>query len=245
MKLQYRELPEYRDDPSLREDGIISYITSAGYVVEYWFTYVQSCIRRMAEGDESANFLAFDYLITQHHNIKTEEMLKNEMEETDPAIVEMEYLNLPAGGSGRSFYKVPMFKRNMKKAFYPIDDTEFNPNKRFKNSLEKTDGEFRFVGIDVSTRANKMNDLTIVGAVRAIPKIGVGFERHLSYIECFKLKHTGDQASRVKKVFFDFIGCTTQEDVDRWKDNPTEDYIVLDVQNAGINYLSSLSVTIR
>ena len=241
----YRLLKEYKDDPDLTEEGIISYITSAGFKVEYWYNTVISCVRRMARGDETANFLTFDYLLVLFHHIKTPEMIKNEMEDMDAVSVEMEYLNIPAGGSSKSFFKSTMFKRNMKKAFYPICDEEFDPNKKIKNSMERVDGECRFVGVDISTRANKANDLTIIGAIRLIPKIGIGFERHLPYIECFKLKHTGEQALHIKKIFFDFIGATTQDEVDRWKDNPTEDYIVIDVQNAGIKHLSSLMVTLR
>lgn len=237
----YRLLKEYENNPNLKEEGIISYITSAGFVVEDWYKNVKSCIHRMVSGDETANFLAFDYLTTLIHNIKSEEMLKNEMEETDPATIEMEYYNLPAGGSNKGFFKTNLFRRNMKQAFYPIDDEDFLNNKKIKGGLNRIDGECRFLGIDISTRANKMNDLTIIGASRLIPNMGIGFERHLSYIECFKEKHSGIQSERIKKIFFDFIGAFTQEEIDRWKESPTEDYIVLDTQNAGIGIFDSLS----
>ena len=101
----YRLLPEYKDDDRLKEEGIIAYITSAYYKSEYYYQYVKSCIRRMCEGDETANFLAFDYLITIYHNIKTEAMIKNEMEDADSITVQHEYLNIPSGQSGKSYFR--------------------------------------------------------------------------------------------------------------------------------------------
>ena len=99
----YRLKSEYKDDPDLREEGIITYITSAWYKAEFWYTYVKTCIKRMVSGDTTANFLAFDYLITIYHNIKTEQMIKNEMGDNDEMTVQMEYLNIPSGSSGKSF----------------------------------------------------------------------------------------------------------------------------------------------
>ena len=74
----YRLKPEYANIKDFVEEGRISYITSAWYTAEYWYTYVKSCIRRMANGDNTANFLALDYFITLYHGIKTDEMIKNE-----------------------------------------------------------------------------------------------------------------------------------------------------------------------
>ena len=87
----YMSKPEYRDDVTLREDATISYITSAWYSSEYWYTYVKSCIKRVCEGDETANFLAFDHLVVLKSGIKTEKMLKDEMADTDEITVQMEY----------------------------------------------------------------------------------------------------------------------------------------------------------
>jgi hypothetical protein len=176
----------------------------------------------MASGDESANFLALDYLITIFHNIKTEEMIKNEMADMDAVSIQMEYLNLPSGTSGKSYFKPTLFHRNIKKAFYPQKDEDYKKN---FNEFKKSDGELRFVTVDVATRANKVNDNTIIGCVRAIPIIGRGYERHLIYMESHKGQHVGVQAERIKKIFYDF----------------NSDYIVIDLQNAGIGVFDSLS----
>jgi hypothetical protein len=91
--------------------------------------------------------------------------------------------------------------------------------------LKKVDGEIRFVTIDVSTRANKANDNSIIGCIRMIPILGKGYERHLCYMESHRGRDVGIQARRIKEIFYDFEA----------------DYICLDVQNAGIGVFNSLT----
>lgn len=220
----YKNNPKYANDQRLQEEGTISYITSSWYTMEYWYTYVQTCIKRMNSGDETANFLAFDYLISLHHGIKTKSMLKNEMEDADPLTVQMEYLNIPSGSSGKSYFKSTLFKRNIKQAFYPQKEDNFNAKKN-PYGLPKTTGEIRFVSCDIATRANKANDNSIIECVRALPLIGVGYRRQLVYGESHKGSHAGEQAKRLKRVFYDFEA----------------DYMVLDVQSAGIGIFDFLS----
>jgi hypothetical protein len=217
-------LPEYRNIPELKEEGIISYITSAGYTSEYWYQSVKTCIRRMMSGDEKSNFLAFDYLISVYHNIKTEEMIKNEMADNDSLTVQMEYLNIPSGTTGKAYFKPTMFPRNIKKAFYPQKLDTFNPKKN-PYAIPKTDGEIRFLAVDVATRAGKKNDNTIMSCIRLIPSMGKGYERHLVYLESHKGENTVVQAGRVKDIFFDFEA----------------DYIILDLAQAGISLYDMMS----
>lgn len=214
----YRMKPEYANDDRLKEEGRISYITSAGYVIENWFEKVQTCIKRMASGDETANFIALDYLITIYHNIKTSSMIKNEMQDMDAATVQMEYLNIPAGSSGKAYFKPTLFHRNLKQAFYPQRDDNFN-SKKNPYDLKKSEGEIRIVSVDIATRANKRNDNSIISCIRMIPLMGKGYERHLAYMESHQGQHSGVQAKRIKEIFTDFDA----------------DYIVLDLQSSGIN----------
>ena len=220
----YRDKSEYRNDPLLKEEGTISYITSAWYKIEYWYSYCVSCIKRMASGDITANFMALDYLITLYHNIKTEEMLKNEMLDADAATIQMEYLNIPSGASGKSYFKPALFPRTMKRAFYPQRDISYN-SKKNPYGLEKVPGEIRLVTIDLATRANKANDNSVVGCIRLIPILGRGYERSLVYMESYKARDASLQARRIKEIFFDFEG----------------DYIVMDVATGGIGIFESLT----
>jgi hypothetical protein len=224
----FRLKDEYKYDKSLREEGIISYITSSWYTAEYWYTYVKSCIRRMVSGDETANFLAFDYLISLLHNIKTEEMLKNEMADMDAVTVQMEYLNIPSGSSAKSYFKPTMFPRLIKRAFYTQKEDSFNP-KRNPYDIKKTDGELRIVSVDIATRAGKSNDNTIISCARLIPMMGRGYERHLVSMESFRGINTLLQAKRIKEVCTDF----------------DFNFLVLDLQQAGVSVFDALSQVTR
>jgi len=220
----FRLESKYKNIPELKEEGRMAYITSAWYTSEYWYTYVKSCIKRMIMGDETASFLAFDYLITLYHNIKTEDMIKNEMTDMDEVSVQMEYLNIPSGSSGKSYFKPSLFPRNLKRAFYPQKDDNYDIKKN-PYDLKKVDGEIRFVSVDIATRANKANDNSIILCVRAIPILNKGYERHLVYMESYKGRDVGVQARRIKDIFFDFDA----------------DYLVMDLQNAGIGVFDSLT----
>lgn len=214
----YRLLPEYRNDVLLKEEGIISYITSAWYTAEYWFANVKSCIKRMAKGDTTANFMALDYFISIYHNIKTPEMIRNEMADNDAVNIQMEYYNIPSGSSGKSYFKPSLFPRTLKRSFYPQKEDSFNIKKN-PYEMKKVEGEIRMLSVDVATRANKTNDQTIISCIRMIPMLGKGYERQLIYMESHKGTNTLSQAKRIKEIFFDF----------------ESDYLVLDLQNAGIN----------
>jgi hypothetical protein len=217
---------EYKNISELKEEGIISYITSAWYTAEYWFTYVKSCIKRMIRGDETANFLAFDYLITIKHNIKTQKMIDDEWADADETTIQMEYKNIPSGSSGKAYYPLKLFTRTMKKAFYPQDEFTYN-SKKNKWDIPKEEEEIRFITMDVAIRANKVNDNSIIGCVRLIPRVGIGYERQLVYMESFKGTHVGVQAQRMKEIYHDF----------------SADYICLDASPPGIGVFDSLSET--
>ena len=213
---------EYLGDKNLIEEGLISYITSAGYKAEYWFTYVKSCIKRMVQGDKSANFLALDYLISIFHNIKTEQMVRNEMSDMDSITIQLEYLNIPSGSSGKAYFKPAMFPRVIKKAFYPLKDDA--PNNK-SSILQKADSEIRVISIDVATRANKANDNSAISLIQCIPKIGKGYERRLLYQEVYKGKNTTVQAKRIKQLHREFEA----------------DWIVIDMMGPGTGVFDSLT----
>lgn len=223
----YRLLPEYRDDDRLREEGIISFITSAGFKSEYWYQNVKSCIKRMAQGDVTANFMALDYLISIYHNIKTPEMIKNEMADNEAVNVQMEYYNIPSGTSGKSYFKPSLFPRTIKRSFYPQKEDTYNV-KRNPYDIKKGEGEIRIVSVDIATRANKTNDQTIISCTRLTPMLGHGYQRDLLFMESHKGINTISQAKRIKEIFFDF----------------ESDYLVLDLQQAGISVFDALSQVI-
>jgi len=219
----YKSKPEYMNDKRLNEEGRISYITSSWYKSESWFEGVTKCIARVAKGDPTATFLAFDYITTVYHNIKTKAMIKNETANMDRINIDMEYRNLPSGTSGKAYFKFSLFKRNLKMAFYPQRDETYN-SKKNPYQIPKAIGEIRIISVDVATRANKANDNSIISCIQMIPT-KKGYKRHLSYMESHPGQHVGVQAERIKELFYDFEA----------------NYIVLDLMGSGIGVFDSLS----
>jgi len=220
----YKQLPQYSENPIYQEEGRISYITSAGYKVEDWFLYVKNVIRRMVDGDDTVGFMALDYLICLRHNIKTKQMLKNEMEKLEEVTIQTEYLNIPSGQSGKSFFRLSQFPRKMKRAYYPQYMDNYNPKKN-PYGVPKTDGEIRILSLDIAARANKKNDITSLWVARLIPMMGKGYNRQLIYGESYKGENVLSQAKRVKQIFFD-LEC---------------DFIDMDVLNMGIFLYDALT----
>jgi len=218
----YKTRPEYIDNKGLNEEGRLTYITSAWYKSEPWFNTVLKCMERISNGDETVAFLAFDYLTTLTHDIKTKSIIRNETASMDKSNINMEYKNLPSGSSGKSYFEMSLFKRNLKQSFYPQKDDTFR--KKNPYDIPRAIGELRFVCVDVATRANNPNDNSIISCIRAIPT-KKGYERHLSYMESHEGQHVGVQAERIKEIFVDFDA----------------NYIVLDIQNAGISIFDLLS----
>jgi hypothetical protein len=141
----------------------------------------------------------------------------------DATSVQHEYLNVPSGSSGKSYFKSTLFNRNIKKAFYPQKSDTYTKKNPYE--IKKTEGEIRFITCDIATRANKVNDLSINGAIRCLPLLGKGYNRQLLYAESFKGTNTLVQAKRIKELFEDFEA----------------DYLVLDMMNAGIAIYDALS----
>lgn len=219
----YRLLPEYEKDERLKENGIISYITSCGWKQEYWFEMVKKTIKRMLAGDSTANFIALDYMLTILHNIKSKEMIEAETENMDDIIIQTEYENRPAGSSGRSYYKSNQFPRNIKRAFYPQRIDNYN-SKKNPYDFKRLEGEVRILALDIATRANKNNDQSALGIIRLLPTPR-GYARHLVFIEVSKGQPTMTQALNVKRLV----------------DDAQIDYIVLDLQQSGISVFDSLT----
>lgn len=219
----FRLLPEFANKKELNEEGRIAYLTSSYYKSDVWWATLTAGVKRIVGGDMNSTLLCFDYLSSLYHNIKSEQMLINEMNDSDPITVQQEYLNIPSGQSGQSYLRMSFFKRNIKKALYPQRVENFD-SKKNPYDIKKTDGELRVLCVDIATRANRVNDNSIIGVLRLIPEKGKGYKRSLVYMESFKGINTIVQAKRIKEIFYD-LSC---------------DYIVLDLQNAGISIFDSL-----
>jgi hypothetical protein len=116
------------------------------------------------------------------------------------------------------------FPRKIRHAMYPQLTETYDPKKN-RYEIKKLDEEIRIISADIATRANQVNDNSILSVARLIPQKGRGYDRRLGFMESFKGINTTVQAKRIKQLFFDL----------------NADYLVLDVQNAGISVFDSLT----
>ena len=200
-------------------------ISSAYHKSEWWYKETLTNIKMMLEG-KNVGFIAFDYLIAIHHGIKTKKLIDKERQTMDEITFMEEYENLPFGENSDAYFRLEMFEKNkrIEKVFYPLRD-DLLDKKKNPFFIERQDGEIRIISVDIATRKGKSNDNTIISCIRAIPT-SKGYHRECVYMESHQGEHTGKQALRIKQVYFDFKG----------------DYIVLDIQNAGIAIFEQLAV---
>jgi len=216
---KFKDNPEYSDYPD-EEPKKIS-LSSCGFKSEWWWLDCVSTIKMMLEG-KSAGFFATDYLITVFHKIKTRKQIEAEREQADPISFSLENENIPAGQSGKAYFKSQMFPRNIKNAFYPM--RQDNASKKNPYGIPKQDGEIRVIAVDIASRANRANDNSIIGCARLLPTHR-GYNRKLCYLESSHGSNTISQALRIKELFYDFGA----------------DYLVLDLQQVGISIFDSMS----
>jgi len=199
-------------------------ISSAYHKAMWWYTETIAMIKMMASGKD-VGFIAFDYPIAIKHGIKTKKQILREKSTMDKITFMEEYENIPFGENSNSYFKLSMFNknRNIKKAFYPLRKDLFDKKKN-PYDIKKTDGEIRLVSVDIATRKGEKNDNTIITCIRLLPT-AKGYQREFVYLESHNGEHTALQSLRIKQIYFDFEG----------------DYIVLDLQNAGIAIFERLA----
>jgi len=140
----------------------------------------------------------------------------------------MEYGNIPFGSSSSSYYKLGLFKRNIKRSWRPITEEMFVTNGKNPYDIPKLPDEQRIVSVDVAMRAGSRNDNTIISCARLLPT-PKGWLTDIVYMESHNGKHTTLQALRIKRIFEEFEG----------------DALVLDIANAGIGIFDALCETTK
>jgi hypothetical protein len=221
----FMQLPEWKN---VIEEPKEVYISSAYHKGLWWYDEVRTGIKMMMKG-KSVCFIAFDYLIAIYHRIKTKKQIEKEKSTMDEITFLEEYENIPWGENADAYYKLDMFRRNqkIKKAFYPQRNETYDKKKN-PYDIKKQDGEIRIVSVDIATRAGKANDNSVITCTRLLPT-HLGYEREVGYIETSNGENTILQALRIKQVFYDF----------------SADYIVLDLQQAGIAIYDTLGNTTK
>lgn len=224
----YLKNSKYANEKVLIEEPKQVLISSAYHKGLWWYKETLDTIKMMLEGKD-AGFIAFDYLIAIKHNIKTKKAIAKDRATMDEITYLEEYENIPFGENSNAYFKLDMFSKNrrLKRAFYPLRKDQFDKKKN-PNEMKRIDGEIRVVSVDIATRKGKKNDNTIITCIRALPT-AKGYEREYVYMESHQGEHTALQALRIKQIYADFDG----------------DYIVLDLQQAGITVFERLAVVTK
>ena len=224
----YLKDSKYSNNKILIEEPRQVLISSAYHKSLWWYKETMDTIKMMLNGKD-AGFIAFDYLIAIKHNIKTIKAIARDRSTMDQITFLEEYENIPFGENSNAYFKLDMFKknRNLKKAFYPLKRDNYDKKKN-PNEMKHIDGEIRIVSVDIATRKGSKNDNTIITCIRGIPT-AKGYEREYVYMESHQGEHTALQALRIKQIYHDFEA----------------DYIVLDIQNAGITIFERLATVTK
>ncbi|MGJ0846623.1 terminase large subunit domain-containing protein [Tissierella praeacuta] len=199
-------------------------ITSAYYKNLWWYGEMEENIKMMLRGEKAGVFF-LDYAIAIKHGIKTKKLIAKDKQKMDMISFQQEYENIPFGESSDAYFKYDMFSKNrdIKSVFYPLRKDHITKNKN-PFAIKRRDGEIRVVSVDIATRKGRENDNTIITCIRGIPT-KKGYMREYVYMESHHGEHTGKQALRIKQIYNDF----------------SADYIVLDLQNAGITLFERLA----
>lgn len=199
-------------------------ITSAYYKNLWWYDEMEENIKLMLKG-EKAGVIYFDYPVSLKHGIKTKKVIMKDKQKMDMVSFQQEYENIPFGENSDAFFKLEMFanNRDIKNVFYPLRKDIINKNKN-PFAIKRKEGEIRVVSVDIATRKGKANDNTIITCIRGLPT-KKGYIREYVYMESHQGEHTGKQSLRIKQIYKDFEA----------------DYIVLDLQQAGITVFERLA----
>ena len=225
--------PPYMKDPAyshLIEEPQEITISSVHYKSGEWFAEAKKRLLSIARGSDDVKAFFLDYLILLKHGIKTKKQMKNEKDTLDSITFDMEYGNIPFGGSSRSFYKLDFFQRSLKRAWIPI--RLGGPNYvKGKNpyGIPRKLGEIRVVAIDVAAKGGSRNDNTVISCARLFPS-KKGWVTEIVYVEVHSGENVSQQTLRIKQIFHEFCGFDSPDDV-----------LVLDVLNVGIFLYDTLT----
>lgn len=220
---KYLDKPEYKH---LQERNKEIYLSSCWLKSHWSFERMKSYSKSMMEGKQY--FVChLPYQLAIKEGLLMKEQVLDEMSESDFDTVAwlMEMEALWFGESEKAYFKFDDLYKNRKlgKANYPLDILNLINDKSFHTD-KKIKGEIRLLTADIATMTGNQNDASAFFLLKLIPTKN-GYERQYSYAESIEGGHTGDQALRIRQLFYDF-DC---------------DYIVLDTQNAGIGVYDQLT----
>lgn len=218
------EYSKYFEEPSE------IYISSAWVRSHWMWSTAMTIAKDMYNG--TSCILAMDYSITLRHNIKTRRYMLDQKKKLDPISWAIEYENEMLSTNSKAYFTFDMISKNqrLKRAFYPIRNSEYSPKAKNKHSIARQDGEIRILSCDIAMIDNSANDNSVFTCIRMFPEsvnvdsetrgaYDCSFRVQVPYLEASKGYETTRQALRIKQLYDDFDA----------------DYCVLDVRNAGVS----------
>jgi len=218
----YGMMPEYSDLPP--EESKTVYISSSWYRSHWMWKLIKDSAMRTGAGDKRYALLAFDYIITLYHKIKTRSQMIKIKKQSDPVTWMIESENLMIGENEHAYFDYEMLAacQTMKQPpIYPRKDINSDAPKK-GSILPHQEGEIRTLNCDIAFVDKKGNDNSIFSIIRMLPErsetIGLSYRKQVNYMESVHGGDTIKQALRIKQIFFD-TEC---------------DYLVLDLRNGGV-----------
>lgn len=220
---KYLNKPEYSH---LQERNKEIYLSSAFFKSHHTYDRVESYTNSMVNG-KSYFVCSLPYQIAIREGLLMREQVEDEMQELTFNEVSwlMEMESLFYGQSTKSIFKFEDLHKSRKlgKLFYPKEVTSLVNDKAFATPKREHE-EIRVISADIAVMAGSHNDATALTVARLIPKKD-GYDREIVYLETIEGAHTGQQALRIKQLFYDF-DCQ---------------YIVIDRAGAGIGVYDALA----
>lgn len=203
----YLEKPEYKH---LVENNTEIYLSSAKYKSEWYWERFKSFADAMIQGK---NYFAcgLPYTLGIQTGILLRQTIIDEMQESDfdPVSFSMEMECLPYGESENAFFSYKKLNkcRKIKMPSYPITNETFI---QYKGNLKKNPfykekhvNEIRILSMDIALMPSKLNDLTVIHYIRAIPN-GEEYLKLVEYTYTMEGVMTDDQVLILKRLFYGF-----------------------------------------
>lgn len=230
---KYEHMSELREEP---KEMSISSAYYKSYNDGYMWSEIVHMTKKMLKGFEedvyTHSIIAFDYLLSIYHGLKTKKTMDDAKATTDEISFLMEYCNIMYDENESSYFKLNMFRPNQKvsKCFIPFNPIfhKTNGKNKYKCNINRQDGEIRLISCDFAFRKGQSNDNTIMSCIRLIPTTK-GYKRELVYMESHNGENSVKQSVRIMQLFEDF----------------DSDYLVMDLQQGGINIYDMLGTVLK
>lgn len=191
----------------------------------------------------SSFVLAADYSLSLKHNIKSENDIRRDKKNFDPATFRIEYENEMLDETKNAFFTYELLERNQRpnvKPFFPRRTIDVLSKRKNPYDIPKREGEIRLLVCDFAFVERRNNDNSCFLCMRLLPEMReyranaedgsvirtkTGYRRVVPYLEAMPGQDLFKQAVRIKQLYEDF----------------NADYCVIDLRSAGLGIYDNLA----